>query len=329
MTHNKSHQGFLKFSKKSILIIGYGSIGERHARLFTDIEADVIVISRRARKLSRKHVTFYSSISEIPFPKFDYIIIACETSLHLSYLQEIQSKGWAKNVPILIEKPLTSEMPSTTSVEEMKNLDPVFVGFNLRFLPIVQAARDQFDCNEKLIRAEFESHSYLPHWRPQQDYRLTSSASRASGGGVLRDLSHELDLMQWFAGTPKKLNLYGGKLSNLEVNVEDNVVLVGESETCKLIRVSLSYSQHFETRRLTVISEQKSVVADLMTGKITIANSTGMSNQIFANDDFDNTYRDMHYSIVFGDSNLAANIDDGLINVEMIESLTFQVGNVQ
>lgn len=43
--------------------------------------------------------------------------------------------------------------------------------------------------------------SFLPLWRPDRDYRASYSAS-AHEGGVLRDLSHEIDYALWLFGAP-------------------------------------------------------------------------------------------------------------------------------
>lgn len=47
------------------------------------------------------------------------------------------------------------------------------------------------------VRAWFGQ--YLPDWRPGSDYRRCYSAGRL-GGGVIFDVVHELDLMQWLFG---------------------------------------------------------------------------------------------------------------------------------
>ncbi|MFX7793064.1 Gfo/Idh/MocA family oxidoreductase, partial [Acinetobacter baumannii] len=56
-----------------------------------------------------------------------------------------------------------------------------------------------------LYNAFIEIGQYLPDWRPTKDYRETVSAKTELGGGVLLELSHELDYAQWILGslTPK------------------------------------------------------------------------------------------------------------------------------
>ena len=66
-----------------------------------------------------------------------------------------------------------------------------------------------------------EAGQFLPSWRPNSDYRNTVSASKELGGGVMTELSHELDYISWIFGKPTWVNAQNGKISNLEVNVED------------------------------------------------------------------------------------------------------------
>ena len=41
---------------------------------------------------------------------------------------------------------------------------------------------------------------YLPEWRKNTDYRKGVSARQDLGGGVLLELSHEIDYIQWIFG---------------------------------------------------------------------------------------------------------------------------------
>src|SRR2546421_323520 len=74
---------------------------------------------------------------------------------------------------------------------------------------------------EAIVSAEVRTASWLPGWRPGRDYRATYSASRALGGGVLRDMSHELDYPSWLFGPWRRLTALGGHLSPLEIESDD------------------------------------------------------------------------------------------------------------
>ena len=89
---------------------------------------------------------------------------------------------------------------------------------------------------QKILTIEARVGFWLPDWRPARDYRETSSASRAEGGGVLADLSHEMDYLLWFAGAWRRVCALGGKVSDLELDVEDAAVLLVETERSRSLR---------------------------------------------------------------------------------------------
>jgi predicted dehydrogenase len=63
----------------------------------------------------------------------------------------------------------------------------------------------------------------LADWHPWERYQDFFMASEALGGGALLDESHWLDLMLWFFGVPEKLFAKIEKISDLEIETDDNV----------------------------------------------------------------------------------------------------------
>ena len=77
----------------------------------------------------------------------------------------------------------------------INNNNKIFVGYNLRFHPIIQYLKKKIkNLNTFYIRAE--CYSYLPNWRSQK-YTKVYSSSKKLGGGVANDLSHEIDFLSW------------------------------------------------------------------------------------------------------------------------------------
>ena len=76
------------------------------------------------------------------------------------------------------------------------------VGYNLRYLPSLSRFRDLI--NEGLVGGPLsvrcEIGQYLPNWRPDTDYRTGVTARSDLGGGVLLELSHEIDYLRWIFG---------------------------------------------------------------------------------------------------------------------------------
>ena len=173
--------------KKKILIIGFGSIGKRHAAIlnkFRNVEKIFI--------LTKQKISNYKSIKTLKEVKFinpDYILICSKTSDHYEHLKYIERHF--KNKIVLVEKPLFNKSKNLT----IKN-NKVFVGYNLRYHPIIRFLKNKIK-KKKIFSVYIFCGSYLPNWRKNQNYQFCYSSKKKMGGGVLLDLSHEIDYLQW------------------------------------------------------------------------------------------------------------------------------------
>jgi predicted dehydrogenase len=62
---------------------------------------------------------------------------------------------------------------------------------------------------------------HLEDWHPGSDHARSYSASRALGGGVLLDLSHELDYLQWLFGPAESVAAVARNTGTLGIETED------------------------------------------------------------------------------------------------------------
>jgi predicted dehydrogenase len=62
---------------------------------------------------------------------------------------------------------------------------------------------------------------YLPGFHPYEDYRRMYAAQRVLGGGVTLSQIHEIDYLFALFGVPSRVFSMGGKVSSLEIDVED------------------------------------------------------------------------------------------------------------
>ena len=83
--------------------------------------------------------------------------------------------------------------------------------------------------------------SFLPSWRPGRDYRTSYSAD-AREGGVLRDLSHEIDYATWLFGSPAgAVFALLGSTNRLEIAAEETADLTWHVAGGAVVRVHLDY----------------------------------------------------------------------------------------
>ncbi|MBT8489514.1 MAG: Gfo/Idh/MocA family oxidoreductase [Deltaproteobacteria bacterium] len=236
------------------LIIGYGSMGERHASILSEMGNSVHVVSKR----DIKDFQCYKSIKEaLQNRDFDYAIIANETYNHYNSFMELNELRYLGK--LLIEKPVFLEPCSLPQL----GYENVFVAYNLRFHPVIQRLRE-FLNGKEIYSIQVYVGQYLPDWRPDTDYTGSYSASMAQGGGVLRDLSHELDYINWIAGVWKRVTAIGGKFSDLQIDSDDVFVLLLEMENCPVASVQMNYLDRKTRREIIVNMKDHTIKADLL-----------------------------------------------------------------
>ncbi|HWQ46990.1 MAG TPA: Gfo/Idh/MocA family oxidoreductase, partial [Longilinea sp.] len=127
---------------------------------------------------------------------------------------------------ILMEKPVSD---SLDGIADLKNAlqqggGSLLVGFQYRFHPSLGQVKKWVTSGEigRVISFRAEWGDYLPDWHPWEDYRQSYAARKDLGGGVVRTLCHPLDYLRWIFGEASIRNAFVGKLSDLELDVDDH-----------------------------------------------------------------------------------------------------------
>lgn len=285
------------------LVIGYGSIGKRHAGILREMGFSISILSKQ-KDLPEK--TFFNLKKALNSFTPDYVIIANKTFEHYSTLSSLVKLGFEGSV--LVEKPLFHEIHSPHQ-NKFKN---TWVGYNLRFHPLLQKLKKAI-AGEPAISVHAVAGQYLPQWRPEKDYRLSYSTNRQEGGGVLRDLSHELDYITWLFGPWERLTALGGHFSPLEINSDDIFSMMMSGKNCPIANIQINYLERVPRRELLVNTAQKSIKLDLIEDSIQINGETERA-KLERND----TYRFQHEAVINQSSDSLCSIEEGLIQVNLI-----------
>lgn len=243
---------------KKVLIVGFGSIGNRHLNNFASFGCAMAVVSRRPLELKEP---VYSGIGEA-LPKFqpDIVFICNETIEHsrsLDILAELNFKGL-----VIVEKPLFHTAEINLSKYESLN---VKVAYHMRFNPLIAKLKNDLKTAQGVSSAVAYVGQYLPIWRRSStDYRKNYSAFKEKGGGVLLDLSHELDYcMTLFGDFVSGLGRVE-KNSNLEITSDDSVALNTITERCSQLTIHLNYTDRITQRFLICNTDEFTVKIDFI-----------------------------------------------------------------
>ena len=295
----------------SALVIGHGSIGKRHAEVLTGIDeiGDVSVLSSQP---GLPYQTL-SSLEEIPRLDPDYIVVASPTTQHHSQLDFLEEHLQDKK--ILVEKPLFDSL-----VDFQVRNNEMVVGYNLRFHPLLQKIREL--CRDRHLWSILVfCCTYLPDWRPGRDYRTSSSARKDSGGGVLLDLSHELDYVQWLAGPLETEHAVSKKVSDLEIDTDDLLLFSGRSAGGACVHIGLNYFTREPIRQIILDGEDISIQGDLISKKLVVTMGGSKSEFSWPDLERNQTYRAMHLAVLSDDYSDICKFDQGLQTMALIESI--------
>ncbi len=263
----------------NVLIVGYGSMGRRHAKNLTELLPNLLNLD--ILRHTSDNADAKSKDSEYNFlyleadlkNSYDAIFITNPTSLHYETLKRLQKYSDA----FFIEKPVFMTGEEDSSIfcgPSMK----YYVACPLRYTNVIQYMKDNIDFSD-IYSLRAISSSYLPDWRPGTDYRRTYSSHKDMGGGVSIDLIHEWDYITYLIGFPDVVKSVISRKSNLEIDSDDVAIYIAEY-TDKVVELHLDYFGKKTTRRLELYGKDDTIVADLAEQRITWL-STGKSIELF------------------------------------------------
>ncbi|MEK6730686.1 MAG: Gfo/Idh/MocA family oxidoreductase [Pseudomonadota bacterium] len=274
--------------KPVILVVGLGSIGKRHVKnlraLFPD--AYMVVCRHAPTEHDQDFVTQY--IDKVVYDLNEAIAlkpmaaILCNPAVyHVSIALQL-----AKNdIHLFIEKPLSNTL---TDVEALITLcrqkKLVFmVGYNLRFSKTLDRARELIKRGAigDILSAQVNTGQYLPDWRPGADYRKTVSAQQKMGGGVLLELSHELDYMCWLLGKPVEVFARLTSSGSLEIDVEDNADVFLTFQKNLMVSIHLDMLQRTACRQCKVVGALGTIIWDGVEDKLIVQSEKQEFSQSF------------------------------------------------
>lgn len=272
------------------LIIGFGSIGRRHYEVLSSFKniSNIDIVTKQI--LDEKQT--FQNIEEIKnLSSYDYFIIASETKKHFEQLQFLESN--TKDKIIFCEKPL---FETKKEIQVLKN--KVYVGYVLRFHPLFEKLK-KFIKNDKILNANVGCGQYLPEWRPNVDYRDSYSAKKEEGGGVLLDLSHEIDYVQLLCGKINDIKSYQLKISDLEITSDDLTTFIGKTNNDVIVNISIDYISKIIYRRLHLNCLDVSYELDFIKNQLIAKDKHGIES-IFQTPrpERNSMFKKMHQSIL-------------------------------
>ena len=253
------------------LIAGLGSIGRRHLRNLRALGQEDIILYRTHQATlpdaELGDLPTYTELSLALGEKPDGVIVANPTALHLEVAIAAAKAGAA----LFIEKPVSDNLAGLGKLQSALSLSlkPAMVGFHFRFHPVLNQVKTLLESGQlgKPLSARAHWGEYLPGWHPWEDYRRSYAARADLGGGVVNTLSHPLDYLRWLLGEVETVSAWTAKLSQLELDVEDQADILLRFVGGAVASVHLDYYQRPPSHTLEIICEGGRIFWDNATGE--------------------------------------------------------------
>lgn len=242
-----------------VLIVGVGSIGERHLRCFQStgrIEVSFVEVNDALRATIserygvRDFADLESAIKEQSSTErpVTAAVIATPANRHL----EIAARLGEAGIHLLIEKPLSTTVEGydrLAQVISQRHL-VVSVAYVMRCFPALAAMREALQSGRfgRPVEIVAVCGQHFPTYRPA--YRNTYYVDHATGGGAIQDaLTHVLNAGEWLVGPINRLVADAAHRVLEGVSVEDTAhVLTRQGE----VLGSYSLNQHQAANETTI-----------------------------------------------------------------------------
>jgi len=252
---------------KKVLVIGGGSIGERHTRCFQKTgRAEVILCEPGAEVRQRVATTYglarsHADLQEALQQPYDAAVICAPSHLHIG----IASQLIDQRIPTLIEKPLSVAMDGVAELMQQVQTTgvKVAVGYVHRCNPALTAMREALISGRygPPVQVFVATGQHFPFYRPA--YRQIYYTSHAHGGGAIQDsLTHMMNASEWLVGPVTKLVADADHCVLEGVTVEDTVHVITRHGQ---IMGSFSLNQHqpVDETSVTIVCQRGMVRTEL------------------------------------------------------------------
>lgn len=257
-----------------IAFVGLGSIATRHLKnvhTYLVSQGDSCTVDLFRSSLGRPLAYELQSLvnntylyaEDLPAErKYDVVFVTNPTSMHYETVERFA----AHTKSFFIEKPVFDSTTVDEKIFEAIKDIPSYVACPLHYNAVLQYVKQNVNPDDVRC-ARAMSSSYLPDWRPGQDYRKTYSAHKNMGGGVSIDLIHEWDYLTWLFGMPTEYHSMINKVSNLELDSDDLAIYIGKNNKTTF-ELHLDYFGRQTQRTLDIFTADDTIHCDLIAGMV-------------------------------------------------------------
>lgn len=335
------------------LMIGLGSIGQRHLRNIKRVYGDEAeILAYRVRGLKRTfsdtmqirenvsleeeyHITTFQSLSEALSRKPDFAFVTNPTSLHIETAVACLEAG----CHVFLEKPVSDTMEGLDDLLAVANSKPaqkVFVGYQNRLHPGIGRIKESLEKEElgQILSVRSVVGERLTTMHTYEDYKETYMARKDMGGGVVTNqMVHEMDYLYYLFGALERVYAVGGTLGTLGIDVEDvcDAVFTMKSRGRDIpVSVHADFYQSPPSRFIKVVGTKGQMTADLIANTFTKTIEDVTTQEVFdafnRNDMFITELK-AFVDCVRENTDPLISLDDGVMGMKMMNAVKESMKN--
>ena len=210
---------------KKVLVIGTGSIAQKHINILVSLNYSVSVYSEANDKFFKNNLKINRLVNLNKLDSFKFTILANKTSDHLKVLKILIDQ----NMHIYCEKPIFYKKFNSQKMRDKikKNKIVFHNGYQLRNDTKIRYIQ------QKLKKQKIKSfqvsvgHDFIK-WRKAGVHKNSYFSDTKKGGGVIFELVHEINLINLLFGKVKKISTIKSNSKNFKC--EDLAVSIIETE---------------------------------------------------------------------------------------------------
>lgn len=281
-----------------LLVIGAGSIGERHLRVFQQLGRckDIAFCEphdeRRAEIAARYNIqhVYPDLTSALDNRTYDIAVIATPAPTHIAIGCRLAERG----IHHLVEKPLSVSFDGLEHYLRLVSTNKVVVavGYTHRAHPAIASIKHEIASGRYGRPLQFRASCGQPFATLRPAYKDVYFARHELGGGAINDMiTHFYSVADWLVGPINRLVTDAGHQRLDGVTVEDTVHTLTRHAGGAMGTISLNLYQHPNETTVTVVCERGTLRADYAGGRWSTMVDADWTHNAVDVQDRDHVYR--------------------------------------
>ena len=275
-----------EFGKMSGVIVGLGSIGNRHLNNMLDLGVGNMSVVRRKESQNTQfqpaeNVRVFYSLEDALQASPEFVVVCNPTYLHV----ETALAALDADCHVLIEKPLCKSMDDDAVRELISKTESnhrvCAMAYCMRYHPAYRLAKAQIGAGVigrcRYAKAWFEG--YLPDWHPWEDYTQSYAAQPEQGGGVLRTLDHELDFLNWVLGPATNASGVAINTGSIGIEADDLAMYSLQHPGGVASQVTASFCRKPQSRGFEFVGEDGVLSFSMESAQVKLQTSDGAKTE--------------------------------------------------